>query len=369
VFHADQRIDDIPDTATMKGMDMTITEEGDILVSYSDDRNGQGDIWVIRSNDGGENWSDRVQADGNEDSGGAGIMADEDRVVVTTVGKINNAFIGYYFAGGHDLDSWGSRVEPFSNSQNFVEGITGAFTPEGDLWFGGPALLQEGGAQLVIVKENEDYLNDNYVIFGDSDWQTTCECCPIDIEFSAGGAPQVAWRRNDQNIRNMAVAHGEAGADWFNSMTIATQTDPFFAGCPMSGPDMTNLSDGSLLLAWSDNSSGSWEPYTALSFDGGKSWTEESFVEEPDMAAVRKGPKVTEGVSGDVYLVYSSSVGGPTAATVSTDGGANYAASVPVSSPAGDLKAVKVRTGGEVTAMIGRPANAELQGVWFGRLE
>lgn len=61
---------DIPGVQRANGMPVTICDTlGNLYVNWVDDRNGNYDVWLIRSEDGGENWTEPLRV--NNDTGSA----------------------------------------------------------------------------------------------------------------------------------------------------------------------------------------------------------------------------------------------------------------------------------------------------------
>jgi hypothetical protein len=80
----------------------------------------------------------------------------------------------------------------------------------------------------------------------------------------------MGYRNNIDDIRDQFVLVSEAGTTDFSHVSQASSTYPEIGYCPSQGPRFVELSDGTLVITWSDDD----RVHTATSDDGGRTWGE-----------------------------------------------------------------------------------------------
>jgi len=77
----------------------------------------------------------------------------------------------------------------------------------------------------------------------------SCPCCRTSIAV-AGADVYVAWRDNDENIRNIVVAHSADGGETWGAPRAVHDDQWRIDGCPHAGPALAIAEDGRLHVAW-----------------------------------------------------------------------------------------------------------------------
>ena len=113
-----------------------------------------------------------------------------------------------------------------------------------------------------------------------------------------GISTALAVLRNDDEAKTLSIAHTEDGGQtWSTPQSLALPN-------PDAGLDAIRLSDGRLLLAFNDSTTGRENLRLALSRDDGQTWTRIATVaEEP--GADFSYPFLMQAADGDVHLVYT----------------------------------------------------------------
>jgi hypothetical protein len=98
----------------------------------------------------------------------------------------------------------------------------------------------------------------------------TCECCQTAMTRAASG-PVVAYRdRSPDEIRDIAVTRLVGGA-WTAPVHVGTD-NWHFPGCPVNGPALSAQGD-TVAIAWYTAPGGEPRVFTAVSVDGGATWS------------------------------------------------------------------------------------------------
>jgi len=291
------RADDASPGTMQGGADMAIAPDGSLLVSWvgTDD-----DIHLVRSTDGGASFSASVVVDGPEDPivdwwSGPALSTDGTSIILVSPARDDVGLRGYVWRG--DLNTLTFQPGQWYGD-GLVEMIAAGLAPDGDLWVSW--LEYDGGAQVMLANSTLGYGGTNV---NNALGTPSCECCHIDLMFSSDAKPLLAWRDNDMNIRNIAVASGAPGAQSVANQVVATNTDWLTFTCPVQGPKIAQTQDGNYLVAWSDDSTGSSKVWTVSSSDF-VNWSEESDV-APDQPGRVQSPRVVVADSGRVYLAFA----------------------------------------------------------------
>ena len=114
---------------------------------------------------------------------------------------------------------------------------------------------------------------------------STCSCCRPAITVAPDGTIYVAWRHDDHDLRDIAVAASRDGGRSFSPMRLVARDGWRLHGCPESGPSL--LSEGRrLYIAWytqgSDSRSRVRMSYTE---DGGKTFARPTDVSQRTLDA------------------------------------------------------------------------------------
>ncbi len=86
--------------------------------------------------------------------------------------------------------------------------------------------------------------------------EEVCECCPASIITATDDEWYLAFRNNDENLRDIWIAKSTDGGSSFAQATDIDNTDWVIQSCPQSGPDML-LSGDSIFTALYSGANGS----------------------------------------------------------------------------------------------------------------
>jgi hypothetical protein len=76
-----------------------------------------------------------------------------------------------------------------------------------------------------------------------------CDCCQPDLEIDNNGDVYVAYRNNEQNIRDSYIAVKRYGNQDFTEYFQASNLQDFINFCPSSGPSL-DIEDGEIAIAF-----------------------------------------------------------------------------------------------------------------------
>ncbi len=202
--------------------------------------------------------------------------------------QINTNGIGpeVYSFGGLDLATHGDAVflvfENFSNGIFLVRSTDGGQSfelpvsvfdpPPGDWATLASVATDDNGNPLVsVIRELTNETQARYVMMRSTDGGLTfsppvvasepangeyvCECCPSDI-FSKNDNVWLAFRNNDNNLRDAWVSRSSDGGATFEAATDVDATDWNINACPISGIKIAPLGGDSLVTAWMSGASG-----------------------------------------------------------------------------------------------------------------
>ncbi len=192
-----------------------------------------------------------------------------------------------YSFGGIDLATSGNKIfivyEDFNTGVHLVRSEDGGakfelpvsvFAPPAGLWATLPSVGtdDQGNPLVSVLRELSNETQAQYVLMRSDDGgltfttptvanepangEYTCECCPSDI-YSKGNDVFLAFRNNDNNLRDMWVSRSSDGGLNFTNATDVDDTDWVIQGCPISGPKIAPLAADSLITVWKSGASGS----------------------------------------------------------------------------------------------------------------
>ncbi len=127
-----------------------------------------------------------------------------------------------------------------------------------------------------------------------------CPCCPHFLLPLAGGDVALAVRTDVDNTREVHVARAAAGTTQFDLVAQATHSGWWIPACPFEGPELAEL-DETLLVTWSDGSSGDLVVWTGRSENGGASWSDDAPV-AADAPWDQQSPRMLA-VGSDLWVV------------------------------------------------------------------
>ncbi len=193
--------------------------------------------------------------------------------------------------GGIDLATFENNIyivfESFNNGifvlKSNDRGITfnepvNVISPEPGKWATLPTIAtdQNGHPIVSVIYENTNETDAEYFFirsnnFGDSfqepvlintnsNGNFVCECCPSSIQIKENDI-YVAYRNNDNNLRDIWVAKSADNGVSFDTAIDIDASDWVLGGCPISGPRVTSFSTDSLISTWMSAATGTGTVY------------------------------------------------------------------------------------------------------------
>ena len=104
----------------------------------------------------------------------------------------------------------------------------------------------------------------------ESDGDEVCECCNGHIDVADNGDVYVAFRNNDNNLRDIWLTRSIDGGDTFTSAFDIDETDWNVSACPSNGPHFTIVNDEVVTAFFSGTGSDGSGAYYST-FDSGSS--------------------------------------------------------------------------------------------------
>jgi hypothetical protein len=149
-----------------------------------------------------------------------------------------------------------------------------SLSPDGEIWIAWQAYEiddSEVEGFLAYARESTDYEPELPTAQAGG---IPCECCRLDLQFSAEGEALLAFRNNVDNIRDEFVLIAESGSTDFTEFVEVSTTHPELLYCPSEGPRVAQRLEGDQLLVWSD----SGRVHLSSSTDSGRSWSEAALL-------------------------------------------------------------------------------------------
>ena len=172
-----------------------------VYISYTDNRSGLTSIYLNTSDNFGENWQEEV------------LISDTPYLNMYQDFKVDNQgnlhLVYYNYAANYELDD-----------------VRYKFSNAGDNEF-------HNSVPIGVVTDNME----------------PCDCCQPDLEIDINGDIYVAYRNNEQNIRDTYIAVKRYGDDNFSEYFQASNLQDFIGFCPSSGPSM-DIKDGEIAIAY-----------------------------------------------------------------------------------------------------------------------
>lgn len=318
-----------------RSVDVAVAGDGTAYASWVD---GSDVCWVRRSEDGGITWgeSTAVNLDGTTASVAMArrpyVVADGDRVAVAFV-DLDSTWVEVYVSDAASLEfTHAATLGTAADNNDFAKPIF----VEGDL----VVLWQTYGAEgaMVLARESTNWAEEPV---DDTVPGVPCECCPNDALAATSDELLVAFRNNDDDLREHWVSIFPGGES-----AEVTDIEGELATCPMQGPRLGEL-EGALLIVWAD---ASMEGRTWLesSDDYGRTWSNERDI----LGRTGTGsPTIATGSGGQVFVTTETGRGSEFA--MSADGGATFTAPAALTSPSGELGFAQVESGGGVVLVGG----------------
>ncbi|HTX56899.1 MAG TPA: sialidase family protein [Candidatus Acidoferrales bacterium] len=113
------------------------------------------------------------------------------------------------------------------------------------VWLDERDLMKSGDASAVYFASMKDGRVSRNVRVASS----TCSCCRPAIAVASNGTIYVAWRHDDRDLRDMAVASSHDGGRTFSPLHYVAHDGWKLHGCPESGPSLLVVRNR-LYVAW-----------------------------------------------------------------------------------------------------------------------
>jgi len=264
--------DDVPGS-TQGSPSIAVNSTGAVFLAWMDWRNGNADIYFAGSADGGATWTTpnkKVNTD-------AGIAAQSyPRLAVDGASKVyvvwvderngdSDVFVGVSSDGGM---TWTDREITVES------GVDPQYDPA--------ISIDEAGDAYVVWEDTRNANSDVYFAKssdGGLSWsnpnvQLTTEAAAQyfpTIAAGSAGVAYAAWRDNRNGNYDIYLEKtADGGASW-STPPVRVNTDTGTA--PQNNPSIDVDSSGFVHLAWTDNRNTIPDIYSASSFDAGLSWT------------------------------------------------------------------------------------------------
>ena len=314
-------VDDAPGAAMSASMDAAFAADGTLYVSWVDDRDGEPDVYVASSVDGGVTWTAGAKVD---DEATAPLVASGRQPYLTvTDTQVHLTFttstpsVELWTADRGAALSFAKRPIALDQDTIFVDYAKSAEAPDGTIWVTWHQFADGLEGSFQSARTSNGLAVEETVAYSG----TPCECCRIDLRFTDAGVAMLAFRNNETNIRNQWVLLAQPGDTTFTSARQASNTDWNSYTCPMQGPRLAELSDGTQLIAFADQSSGAWMVYLAQSSDSGVNWTGDRQI-LPSEGGDQRTPTIA--VDADDTVWVTALLPGGYALASSTDGGDTF---------------------------------------------
>ena len=171
-----------------------------VYITYTDNRSGLTSIYLNISSDYGETWQEEV------------LISDTPYLNMYQDFKVDNQgnlhLVYYNYASNYDLDDVRYR---FSNA-------------------------------------NDDFYS-SIVLGVVTDTMEPCDCCQPNMEIDTNGDVYVAYRNNEQNIRDTYIAVKRYNNNAFSEYFQASNLQDFIGFCPSSGPSL-DINEGKIAVAY-----------------------------------------------------------------------------------------------------------------------
>ena len=185
-----------------------------VYITYTDNRSGLTSIYLNVSDDYGETWQQEVLI---SDTPYLNMYQDFE------VDNNGNLHLVYYnYAANYDLDDVRYRFSEVGDSEFNTSIVLGVVT----------------------------------------DAMEPCDCCQPDLEIDANGDIYVAYRNNEQNIRDTYIAVKRYEDEAFSEYFQASNLQDFIGFCPSSGPSL-DIKNGEIAIAYT--SYNNQNVYTSIS--------------------------------------------------------------------------------------------------------
>ncbi|WP_247728676.1 hypothetical protein [Halovivax limisalsi] len=140
-----------------------------------------------------------------------------------------------------------------------------------------------------------------------------CPCCRPALAAGSDGTVYVSWRKvypsDEMDIRDHVVAYSTDGGRTWGTPVKFYDHNWHYDGCPHSGPDIGLDGDGRLHATWFSGSTDDYGVYYGVSTDHGRSWPDDPVsIFTPEYAPITQ-PALHVAPNGDAWVAYEGLLG------------------------------------------------------------
>jgi len=331
-WSANTRLNDDPGTADQYSPAIAADADA-VYVAWTDERNGNGDIYFAKSTDGGATWSANTRL--NDDPGGAeqrspALTADAGAVYVAWTDERNGGSDIYFARSTDGGATWNADVRLNDDP--------------GSAWqWSSPAIAADAGA---VYAAWEDERNGNRDIYfarstdGGATWSADARlnddpgtASQYDPSIAADAdAVYAAWADYRNGNSDIYFARStDGGATWSANTRLNDDTGSALSWQPAIAADAD-----AVYAAWADERNGNRDIYFARSTDGGATWNANTRLDDDPGTAGQQNPAIAADADA-VYATWEDERNGNRDIYFarSTDGGATWSANVQVNDDPG----------------------------------
>jgi len=284
---------------------IALNSTGALFATWSDWRSGNADIYFAKSLDGGLSWTTpntKVNAEPSSANQFVPSIATDllGNVYVAWVderGGGQDIFVGKSSDGGATWTERNVIVEPANFGQH------------------APSIAVDGSGNVYVAWQ--DGRNGNLDIYfarsvdGGMSWsnpniQITTNS---EVQFfpasaaDAAGSVYIIWRDQRNGDLDIYLAKSPDGGTTWMDPQVRVNSDT--GSSPQFDASITLDAGGIVHAAWTDLRNGSFDTYSASSFDGGQTWTTpDTRVSDYPAASVQQSPAISGGSAGHVSVTW-----------------------------------------------------------------
>lgn len=310
-WSAGVKVNDDTGNAAQYEPTIAIGSDGTLYLAWVDERNGNPDIYVARSNDNGTTWSTNVRADDDKTmstQSEPSLIYDNDNTLYLTWRDQRNVDEGdIYFARSVDGGSTWSLSVRANDFRSPVALNSPKLASDGKgtlyLAFGvASRYMDDCDTGNVFVTQSTDggrSWADNSRVNNTPLWVMDSDPHNVALAVGASDKLHVAWQARDCNggfLGHMYTTYSENGGTTWAPPTKVNSSYAAF------GPSLA-ADAGTVYLTWSDYTDASTRHVClARSLDGGKNWEAGVQIDE---GAEATDPNLAVGVDNEVHVIWN----------------------------------------------------------------
>lgn len=307
-----RRVNDDAGTGVQVGPSLTLDSLGSVVVAWEDQRNGNADIYLARSTDGGQSFQANVMV--NEVLGSFAVQR-APSLALNSLGSVFVAWEDYRFGPAAPVIMFGRSGDggaSFSLSSLVTQsaGLTSNYqTPSLALHSLGPISIawtdRRGTAPLTSVATTTD----GGALFNLREAVSPSSATQLAPSLGVGsdGTLYVAWEDLRNGNADVFFARSPDAGISFKLPTNNAQANDATLGS-QSGPSVATGPPGHIYLAWTDLRSGHADIYVAKSIDGGRIFGASVLVNNGLMSLDQTNqtdPSIAVDAAGRAYVIWT----------------------------------------------------------------